>query len=170
MLAAPISVLSLPATFGRYVEYFRQRGQLRCYLRRVALAAAILVCISSTVLWLIPQQFSQLVFGTPDRISDIHALALALMATVAYNVVVELFISLRMQRYASGLEFLNSMLFAGLGGGLLMVWQRTRWPSSRPLAVPASCPCSWAECSWRAAGIRSRIAACVPRWAAFGPS
>ena len=28
-------VLSLPAVFGRYVEYYRQRGQLRVFLRRV---------------------------------------------------------------------------------------------------------------------------------------
>ena len=27
-LAAPLTVLGLPGSFGRYVEYFRQRGQL----------------------------------------------------------------------------------------------------------------------------------------------
>src|SRR6476660_1611216 len=41
MLAAPIAVLSLPGSFGRYVEYYRQRGQLRTFLRRTSLATTL---------------------------------------------------------------------------------------------------------------------------------
>ena len=44
-LAAPLTVLGLPGSFGRYVEFFRQRGQLRTLLRRTAIASGILtVC------------------------------------------------------------------------------------------------------------------------------
>ena len=42
MLAAPLVVLSLPGTFGRYVERYRQQGQLRSFLRRTALVCAAL--------------------------------------------------------------------------------------------------------------------------------
>src|SRR2546423_13953837 len=35
LLAAPIIVLGLPGSFGRYLERFRQQGQLRTFLRRV---------------------------------------------------------------------------------------------------------------------------------------
>ena len=41
-LAAPLTVLGLPGSFGRYVEYFRQRGQLRTLVRRTAIACAML--------------------------------------------------------------------------------------------------------------------------------
>ena len=34
MLAAPVIVLSLPGTFSRYVEHYRQRGQLKTFLKR----------------------------------------------------------------------------------------------------------------------------------------
>src|SRR5262249_37561673 len=37
-LGAPLVVLGLPGSFGRYVEYFRQRGQLGRLLRRTATA------------------------------------------------------------------------------------------------------------------------------------
>src|SRR5271157_3791377 len=36
MLAAPLLVMSLPGTFGRYVDRYRQAGQLRSFLRRTA--------------------------------------------------------------------------------------------------------------------------------------
>ena len=42
MLAAPLAVLSLPGTFPRYVERYRQQGQLRSFLRRTALVCAAL--------------------------------------------------------------------------------------------------------------------------------
>ncbi len=33
-LAAPLAVLGLPGSFGRYFEYYRQRGQVRMFLKR----------------------------------------------------------------------------------------------------------------------------------------
>src|SRR6266436_425888 len=40
LLAAPIVVLGLPGCFGRYLERFRQRGQLRTFLRRATVWTA----------------------------------------------------------------------------------------------------------------------------------
>ncbi len=34
-LAAPLAVLGLPGSFGRYFEYYRQRGQVHLFLRRL---------------------------------------------------------------------------------------------------------------------------------------
>src|ERR1700682_5839695 len=60
-LAAPIVVLSLPAVFGRYVEYYRQRGQLRMFLRRTSLASAGLALTGIIVIRLADAWFSQLI-------------------------------------------------------------------------------------------------------------
>ena len=38
LLAAPLSVLAIPGAFGRYLEHYRQRGQLHMFLRRTILA------------------------------------------------------------------------------------------------------------------------------------
>src|SRR4029078_4578573 len=37
LLAAPVVVLGLPGSFGRYLERYRQRGQLRTFLRRATI-------------------------------------------------------------------------------------------------------------------------------------
>ena len=42
LLAAPVVVLGLPGSFGRYLERFRQRGQLRTFLRRATIWTAAL--------------------------------------------------------------------------------------------------------------------------------
>src|SRR3989304_3131758 len=41
MLAAPLSVLAIPGVFGRYLERYRQRGQLRGFLRWTTLVCAV---------------------------------------------------------------------------------------------------------------------------------
>src|SRR5262245_59518436 len=38
-LAAPLAMLGLPGSFGRFVEHYRRQGQLRTFLRRTSLAA-----------------------------------------------------------------------------------------------------------------------------------
>ena len=38
LLAAPLSVLAIPGSFGRYLEHYRRRGQLRRFLRWTMLA------------------------------------------------------------------------------------------------------------------------------------
>ena len=42
LLAAPTAVLGLPGSFRRYVEHYRQRGQLRSFLRQTTLFTAAL--------------------------------------------------------------------------------------------------------------------------------
>ena len=42
LLAAPVVVLGLPGSFGRYLERYRQRQQLRTFLRRTAIWTAAL--------------------------------------------------------------------------------------------------------------------------------
>ena len=47
LLAAPVIVLGLPGSFGRYLERYRQRGQLRTFLRRTtqwSLALTFVAC------------------------------------------------------------------------------------------------------------------------------
>src|SRR5262245_20566995 len=45
-LAAPLTVLGLPGSFGRYVEYFRQRGQLNALIKRTAIACSMLAALA----------------------------------------------------------------------------------------------------------------------------
>lgn len=153
MLAAPVAVLSLPGAFGRYVAYYRQRGQLRLFLRRTIGVTAVLAAATAAAIIVNRVWFSSLVFGRCDRVELVLLLTGALLATIAYNVVVELLIALRLQRLASSLEFFNSLAFAGLGVGLLCWWQASA--ASVIAAYGAACLMSvllslvWARDVWR---------------------
>ena len=57
MLAAPLAVLSLPGTFGRYVERYRQQGNLRSFLRRTGLSCGALAVASAAAIGLAPSGF-----------------------------------------------------------------------------------------------------------------
>ncbi len=60
LLAAPVVVLGLPGSFGRYLERFRQRGQLRTFLRRASIWTATLTLVAVSLIVMAADH----VFGT----------------------------------------------------------------------------------------------------------
>jgi O-antigen/teichoic acid export membrane protein len=154
MLAAPLAVLSLPGTFGRYVEYFRQRGQFRTFLRRTVALCAALAAVSAAVLCLSPHWFSQLIFGTPEQLRLVALLAGSLLAVILYNYLLSLYMALRNIRLVSALEFCNSLSFAVLGIGLLWYWECSA--ASVVIAYGGACllsaalSCPWLRQAWQA--------------------
>lgn len=122
-LAAPLTVLGLPGSFGRYTEHFRQRGQLRAFLIRTIVACSALAALGVAAVALFRQQFSWILFDTGEQASLVAALALALGAAVAYNFLIELFNSLRQMRIVSLMQFTNSLLFALFGMALVTLWR-----------------------------------------------
>jgi PST family polysaccharide transporter len=137
MLAAPLTVLALPGAFGRYVETYRQRGQLRTFLRRTILACVGLAAGVIVGIYLARDYFSLLVFGTPDQAHLISLLAISLVAASAFYFLLELFTALRNVRLVSGLHMVNSLSFAALGICLLLIWQPTA--SSVVVAYGGAC-------------------------------
>lgn len=122
-LAGPLVVLALPAAFGRYVEHYRQREQLRTFVWRCLLFCAGLTLVATTGIYLAQGWVSELVFGSPQHTRQIVALVVSLLAVVAFNFSTELFTALRNVRLVSMLQLLNSLVFAGLGLSLLLTWQ-----------------------------------------------
>lgn len=125
MLVAPLSVLAVPGAFGRYVEQYRQRGELRFFLR-----SATLLCLApALVVWLglilCRQAVSQLLFGTAEQTQLVAVAACCLLGVIIYNFFVELATALRNVRLATLLQLINSLVFAGLGGALILGWQPT---------------------------------------------
>jgi PST family polysaccharide transporter len=125
VLAAPLTILALPGAFGRYVERYRQQGQLRVLLRRTLVACAALTAVATVLICLGRGWVSLIVFGTSGHGDLVLMLAAALAAVIAFNYMVELFTALRNVRLVSALLFLNSAVFAVLGVGLLLAWRDT---------------------------------------------
>lgn len=121
LLAAPAVVLGLPGSFGRYVEYYRQRGQLRAYLRRATGAVVCLTSVAIATLALGRREFATIVFGVPSAASITLALAAVLGAVILQNTVTALLTALRMVRVAAAVQFANSLAFAVAGVALLLL-------------------------------------------------
>ena len=100
-VAAPLAVLAIPGAFGRYVEHYRQRGQLRMFLRRTIAVCGGAATIACVVVLLTRRWLSVVVFGSADQAEMIALAAGSLVAVIAYNLLVELFTALRNVRFAS---------------------------------------------------------------------
>lgn len=121
LLAAPMAVLGLPGSFGRYVEYYRQRGQLRGFLRRTAIASLLLATAASVVVCLAREWFSRFIYSDSSQITLVLCLGVALWAAIGFNFFIELLTALRQSRTVSLLHFASGLLFTVLGIGLLFV-------------------------------------------------
>ena len=113
MLAAPLSVLALSGSFGRYVEYYRQQGHFRALVRRTALLVGFLAVAAWAVILLGRDRFSQLIFGSPVQTETVALLAGSLVAVIGFHYMVDLFTGLRNARVLAGLQLLNGLAFAG---------------------------------------------------------
>jgi O-antigen/teichoic acid export membrane protein len=121
-LAAPIAVLGLPGSFGRYAEYFRARGQFRAFLRRTTLVTAAAALAATALLVGTRGWFSQLIFGSPDSGRVVIWVALCLASVILHNYLTSLFIAVRMYRVVTVLQFAQSLGFAVLSLALLAFW------------------------------------------------
>lgn len=154
MLAAPLAVLALPGAFGRYVEHYRRKGQLRTFLWRTGLLCGGLALFALALIYLARQWFSLLIFGTPEKARLVTLLAVSLAAVIAYNFLVELFTALRNIRLVSVMQLFNSVVFAALGFCLLLGWQCSA--SSVVLSYGGACmisagiACWWLRRLWKA--------------------
>jgi O-antigen/teichoic acid export membrane protein len=118
-MAAPVAVLGLPGSFGRYVETYRSQGQLRTFLRRTLLgsvAPAVLCCVA---LFCFAQPAAEALFGDAAQAGLMQTTAVALVGFIAFNFCTCLFTGLRANRVVSYLQFANTLVFAALGIALL---------------------------------------------------
>jgi polysaccharide transporter, PST family len=124
LLAAPVVVLGLPGSFGRYLERYRQRGQLRTFLYRASVWTSVLTVFAIALLIAAAGQFSDLIFGHPDHRGLMPLLAVSLAAVILHHFLEALFAALRKFRIVSTMHFCQSFLFAAISLALL-VWWRT---------------------------------------------
>jgi len=120
LMAAPLAMLGIPGTFGRYFEYYRRRGQQRLFLFRTTtvcfgLGAAVVIAVLC-----FPAPFASAVFGDPTQTSLMRVLGVTLAAVIVFNFQTELLTAMRRVRAVSIMQLINSLMFAG--GGLLLVW------------------------------------------------
>lgn len=125
LLAAPLIVLGLPGSFGRYAERYRQRRQLRPFLWRTGCVCLIAAAVCYTGLWLRAGVIARMVFGDASRIDLVKMLGATLLLVTLFNFLVELVTSLRLVRFAATMQLAWSLGFA-VFGILLLTWTPLR--------------------------------------------
>ncbi len=119
LFAAPLAVLGVPGSFGRYLEHYRQRGHLHTFLQRTTAWTVFSGSLAvGLVIWFAPQ-FSQLLFGSDDRTRLIYGIAICLAAIIIHHTLTSLLVALRLFRVVSVMNFLQSLMFAGFALGFL---------------------------------------------------
>ena len=122
MLAAPLAVLGVPGSFGRYAEHYRQRGQLRTFLRRAGAWTLGCTLIAVAGVEAFAPQLSQLVFGSAQFTAAMRIIGGCLAAIVLHHTLSALLTALRLYRIVSAMNFLQSLLFAAIS--LALLWRR----------------------------------------------
>ncbi len=112
MFAAPLVVLGLPGSFGKFAEYYRQRGCLRIYLIRTATMIAVSSVLIALVLLGSPKLLAWLVYRDEATAQVVTWTVITLLAQIGYNVVYEMTLSLRQVRAVSWMQFTNGVSFA----------------------------------------------------------
>ncbi|MEX2142276.1 MAG: lipopolysaccharide biosynthesis protein [Pirellulales bacterium] len=123
IFAAPLVVLGLPGSFGRYLEHYRQRGVLHYVLLRTIGVCAALAVFAVVAMLAAPEFIAEQVFGRADRASSVALLAIGLVAVIAYNYLTEMLTALRLVRISSMVQFLNTLAFAALSVVFLALWR-----------------------------------------------
>jgi glycosyltransferase involved in cell wall biosynthesis/O-antigen/teichoic acid export membrane protein len=123
-LAAPLTVLGLPGSFGRYVEYFRQRGLLRTLVRRTAIVCTALTAMAVLAISFARPVVSEIVFGRPEELQLVLSLAISLAVVITFNYLTELLTAMRMARVTGIVQFFNSLMFAGFSVLFLVAWHQ----------------------------------------------
>jgi O-antigen/teichoic acid export membrane protein len=123
LLASPMIVLGLPGSFGRYLERYRQQGQLRTFLRRGTIWTASLTVLGCGLIIYQAPRFSDLVFGRADAVTLTIVMALSLVAVILHHYLESVFAALRKFSIVSTMHFIQSISFAVISLGLMWCWQ-----------------------------------------------
>lgn len=123
LLAAPLAVLGLPGSFGRYLERYRAQGQLRSFLIRTGGWTGAFVAVSVATIVIERNWFAWLIFGDENESELILWIAACLAMVIVHHFLEAVFAGLRLFRVVSAMQFCHSMGFAVLAIGLLYLWR-----------------------------------------------
>ncbi|MBX3420697.1 MAG: lipopolysaccharide biosynthesis protein [Pirellulaceae bacterium] len=162
VIGAPLAVLGLPGSLGKFVEHYRLQGCLRPYLLRLTLVSACGVLLLCGLMLAFPTHSGQVLYGTEVGYQVIGWTVLALVHLILFNTVVELVTSLRLVRLASMMHLIQTAVFTILG--IAVIWWTGNWvallPAYSSASLAAIVPGLWG--AWRSASHELKAATDLP--------
>lgn len=136
LLAAPLAVLGVPGSFGRYAEHYRQKSQLRTFLKRSVLWTGVCCVIATLLIAWGARFFSEIIFNTPQHVELTVGIAYCLAAIILHHTLTALLTAMRLYRVVSAMTFAQSLLFAIVA--LALVWH---WPTNASVLIGYGLAC-----------------------------
>ena len=154
VVAAPLTVMGLPGALGRYVDYFRTRGQLRALILWTAGSITCLAAAAVATILVFRGSLAYLIFGRPEVQRLVILVAVALLSMVSFNTICAFFTAMRLQRIASLLQVIYTVLFTLLAAWLLLSWSPSASSAllAHTAALGVSCIVAtiWIRKTWHA--------------------
>jgi O-antigen/teichoic acid export membrane protein len=122
VLGAPLAVLGLPGTFGRFVETYRVRGLLPAFLVRILVVSLIGTGVMSIALLVMHHALGHLILGVDTTLQTMGLIVASLGAVILFNVSTELANGLRQSRIASMMHSSSSIFFTIISVIVLLIW------------------------------------------------
>lgn len=125
VIAPPFIVLGLPGSFGKFVEHYRQQGDVQIYLRRVGVVCSVALVLAAVAMLLAPTSTGLALYGQDLPYAIIVWTVVTLVVLTAHNFLYDVVLSYRQVRLVSLMQFVNSLTFSVLG--LAGIWWTRSW-------------------------------------------
>ncbi len=135
MLLAPLAVLGLPGCFGKFTEYYRQRGQLKSFIGRIAIISLITTAMMSGAIVVFSEKVSYFLFRDPNQQGLTICLGMALIIVSASNFLGSLMESLRQVRIVTIMRFITGISFAVVATAFLLTWEDSSTAATAGFAI-----------------------------------
>lgn len=112
VIAAPLAVLGIPGSFGRYLARFELGGQDSRLLRQTLPVCLLLALAASWLVWWFDATVARYFFGSPDQAAGVRLLAIGLPAVVFFNFSTSWFSGKRLNRFVFRIQFAQTVFFA----------------------------------------------------------
>ena len=152
MLLAPLAVLGLPGCFGKFTEYYRQRGQLKSFIGRIAGFSLLTTAVMSGLIVVYSERFAYLLFRDSTQTGLTICVGLALLLVAASNFLGSLMESLRQVRAVTIMRFITGVSFAIISTALMLAWEDASTAATTGFAISCalgSIPAIWILCKYR---------------------
>ena len=126
ILAAPLSVLGLPGSLGRFTEFYRTRNQLVSYLGWMIMGSSAGLLAFSVGMVLVPSWSAIIIFDNEESFATVAMLTATLSLVVGFNFLTELLSGLRQNRVVSGMQMVNSISFTIMSVSWLLLFRDWR--------------------------------------------
>lgn len=127
MLAAPLAVLGIPGSFGRYLARYEKDGQQSRFLNQTVSACLALSLGVAVLVAVFRESVARFFFGNSADTELVTLLAIGLPAVVFFNFATSWFSGRRLNRFVFRIQFVQTLFFALLCVVLFQLFSATAY-------------------------------------------